>query len=47
MNPLKQRRVELIKDIIHKDGARYGYLSQEPFQTNISGNYTTYPNDFL
>lgn len=47
MNPLKQRRLELVKDIMHKDSVRYAFLSQEPFQSNITGNYTTYPNDFL
>ena len=47
MSNLKQRRIELIQDIIHKDPARYGYLNHTPFNTCISANFVVYPNDFL
>lgn len=47
MSGLKQRRIELIQDIIHKDPARYGYLNHSPFNTCISANFVNYPNEFL
>jgi len=47
MSNLKQRRIELIQDIIHKDPARYGYLNNIPFSTCISANFVVYPNEFL
>jgi hypothetical protein len=43
----KQKRIDLIQDIIHKDPTRYGYLNHPPFNTCISANDISYPDAFL
>ena len=47
MSNLKQRRIDLIQDIIHQDPARYGYLNHTPFNKCICDNFAVNPNDFL
>ena len=41
------KRIDLIKDIVHMEPQRYGYLTDKVLFSGISTNYHRFPNDFF